>query len=396
MNTERLLIIGNGMAATRLLQDLVKRHYPGQIRVVGNEAGVGYNRIQLTPWLADEVTEGSLDLADTGWYREAGIECISEDPVTDLDPDGLAKTQSGRLLNFDRCVLATGALPRLPDCPYLPQPAIRAFRTKADGHWLKQLPRGSRALVVGGGLLGLEAAWGLRKRGHNVTLVHRNTHLMNRQLSEATAGYLARALMAAGIDVRLSKQVDHIHSVPRLTAVTLHGGETLGCDALITAAGILPNTELAQQAGLKVKRGIVVDHQLRSSHSRIHALGECAEFQGQTFGLVNPAYQQARILAGVLCGESLFYATGEESTRLKISGLDVVSMGRIDHPEARALTLDNPRRRQCRRLHFFDGRLVGAEMIGTVDHADIFQDLIQSQTPIHNARSVLLGQAQAA
>ena len=396
MATERLLIIGNGMAATRLLHELVHQGYDGRITVVGEEPGVGYNRIQLTPWLADEVDESSLDLVDRDWYDRAGIELISADAVVDLDPTGLARTASGRALPFDRCVLATGALPRLPDCPYPDQPAIRAFRSKADGHWLKDVPAGSDVVVIGGGLLGLEAAWGLRQRGQNVTLVHRNGHLMNRQLSAATARYLDNAFRNAGITVRLQASLRSIQADPTLRGVTLDTGEHLAADALIAAAGIQPNTDLARQAGLTVDRGIVVDHHLRTSHPRLFALGECAEFQGRTFGLVNPAYQQARILAGVLCGQTRFYAVAEESTRLKISGLDVVSMGDIAHPDARKITLDNPRQRQCRRLHFLNDRLIGYEMVGTVEHADIYQDLIDRNTPIHDARSVLLGQAAAA
>lgn len=396
MAAERLLIIGNGMAATRLLQELVREGFAGRITVVGDEPGVGYNRIQLTPWLADAVDEPSLDLVDRAWYDRAGIDLISSDAVVDLDPTGLARTASGRTLAFDRCVLATGALPRLPECPYPDQPAIRAFRTKADGHWLKDLPAGRDVVVIGGGLLGLEAAWGLRQRGQNVTLVHRNRHLMNRQLSAATARYLDNAFREAGIQVRLQASLQSIQADPAIRGVTLDTGEYLNADALITAAGIQPNTGLARQAGLTVERGIVVDHHLRTSHPRLFALGECAEFQGRTFGLVNPAYQQARILAGVLCGQSRFYAVAEDSTRLKISGLDVVSMGDIAHPEARQITLDNPRQRQCRRLHLLDDRLIGFEMIGTVDHADIYQELIERHTPIIDARSVLLGQAAAA
>lgn len=396
MATERLLIIGNGMAATRLLQNLVSQGYDGVITIVGDEPGVGYNRIQLTPWLADEVDEASLDLVDSAWYDQCHIERITSDAIVDLDPTGLAQTASGRTLPFDRCVLATGALPRMPDVPYRSQPAIRAFRTKADGYWLKNLPTGAEVAVIGGGLLGLEAAWGLRQRGQNVTLVHRNPHLMNRQLSSATARYLSVALEDAGIALRLQRSLKRIDATPALRSITLDSGERLPTDALIAAAGILPNTKLARRAGLTIKRGIVVDHTLRTSHPRIFALGECAEFEGQTFGLVNPAYQQADVLAGVLCGDTRFYTVANSSTRLKISGLDVVSMGQIAHPSARRITLDNPRQRQCRCLHFLDDRLIGAEMIGTVNHADIFEDLIARRTSIHNARSVLLGQNAAA
>lgn len=398
MAAPQLLIIGNGMAATRLVRELVERGYSGRITLVGDEPGVGYNRIQLTPWLAGETSEAALNLVERDWYRRHSIRCLDNEAVTDLDLDGTAMTASGRRLHFDHCVLATGAQPRLPEVDFPAQPAIRAFRTKADGHWLKALPTGSKVVVLGGGLLGLEAAWGLRQRGHSVALVHRNSHLMNRQLSDAPARYLADALSDAGIDLYLQRSLSSIDAIPTLAGVRLNDGHYLSADALITAAGIQPRIELAQRAGLAVKRGILVDDRLATSQPNISALGECAECDGRTIGLVNPAYHQAAVLAARLCGdtEAPPYRPSQDSTRLKISGLDVVSIGRIDHPSARRLTLNQPGERRCRRLHLVDDRLVGAEMIGCVDHADQDQQLIRSQTPISDARLALLGEASAA
>lgn len=392
----RLLVIGNGMAATELLKQLVARGYTGQISVVGDEPGPGYNRIQLTPWLADEIEDSGLDLVKADWYQQHGIEQISADAVVHLDPAGVARLKSGRLLAFDQCVLATGALPRLPGLNYKPQAAIRAFRSKADGHWLKGCSTDQSAVVIGGGLLGIEAAWGLRKRGLEVTLVHRNGHLLNRQLSETCAQPLHQAMTDAGIRLALNTALADIHSEPKLTSVTLNGGEVLRADALILAAGILPNTDLARDAGLRVNRGVVVDHQLRTSAANCFAIGECAEFSGQTFGMVNPAWQQARVVAANLCGETTFYAISDELTRLKISGLDVISLGCIDHPKARHLTLNSPQTRQCRRLHLLNDRLIGAEMVGTTAHLEFFKNLIHSRQTVLDARLLLLGDAKAA
>lgn len=396
MNQERLLIIGHGMAATRLLQQLVERGYKGSITIIGEEGGVGYNRIQLTPWLAGEVSEASMDLVDDAWYRQHRIYRINGDAVTALDPGGQVTLSSGRTLTFDNAVLATGALPRFPDLPFPPQPAIRAFRSKADGHWLRALPANQSVVVVGGGLLGLEAAWGLRARGHKVSLVHRNSHLMNRQLSAPTASYLARAASQAGIELYLSRELRRINADPLLKSVELNRGETLSADVLIAAAGIQPNQVLAQQAGLSVNRGVLINDQMRTSHPRIFALGECSEFNGHTFGLVAPAYQQAGVLASVLCAEPAHWSPQQSTTRLKISGLDVVSHGRIDHPDARHLTLNAPERDQCRRLHFFNDRLIGAEMVGIRTHHELYQRLIEQQTPINDARAVMLGSVMAA
>lgn len=396
MNQQRLLIIGHGMAATRLLQQLVERGYPGSITVVSEEGGIGYNRIQLTPWLAGEVSEASLDLVDDAWYRQHRIYRVNGDAVVALDPAGQVRLNSGRALVFDQAVLATGALPRFPDLPFPAQPAIRAFRSKADGHWLKALPANRSAVVVGGGLLGLEAAWGLRACGHRVSLVHRNTHLMNRQLSAPTAAYLARAAVQAGIDLHLGCELNHIQAESELSSVELSTGDTLAADVLIAAAGIQPNEHLARQAGLRVNRGVLIDDQMRTSHPQLFALGECAEYKGQTFGLVAPAYQQAEVLASVLCAEPAHWSPQQSTTRLKISGLDVVSHGCIDHPDARHLTLDAPVLNQCRRLHFLNDRLIGAEMVGIRTHLELYQHLIEQQTPINDARAVMLGSIKAA
>ncbi|WP_051207950.1 NAD(P)/FAD-dependent oxidoreductase [Saccharospirillum impatiens] len=396
MNQERLLIIGHGMAATRLLQQLTEGGYGGSITVIGDEGGVGYNRIQLTPWLAGEVSEASLNLVDDAWYRHHRIYRVNGDAVASLDPDGLVTLSTGRTLAFDTAVLATGALPRFPDLPFPPQPAIRAFRSKADGHWLKALPRGQSVVVIGGGLLGLEAAWGLRARGHSVSLVHRNGHLMNRQLSAPTAALLAGAMSQAGITIHLGCELRRINANPVIESVELTNGEILNARVLIAAAGIQPNQHLAQQAGLGVHRGVLIDDQMRTSHPRVFALGECAEFNGETFGLVAPAYEQADVLASVLCGRPAHWSPLQSTTRLKISGLDVVSHGRIDHPDARHLTLNAPGRNQCRRLHFLNDRLIGAEMIGLRSHLELYQRLIEQQTPINDARAVMLGNMKAA
>ncbi|MCH8530842.1 MAG: FAD-dependent oxidoreductase [Saccharospirillum sp.] len=392
----RLLVIGNGMAATELLKQLVVRGYAGRITVVGDEPGPGYNRIQLTPWLADEIEDGGLDLVTSDWYARQGIELVSADAIVHLDPAGEARTASGRLLAFDQCVLATGALPRLPGQGYKPQASIRAFRSKADGYWLKQCSADQSAVVIGGGLLGIEAAWGLRKRGLEVTLVHRNSHLLNRQLSETCAQPLHQALADAGIRLALNTELNGLDSDPTLTSISLGNGEVLRADALILAAGILPNTDLARDAGLTVERGVVVDHQLRTSAANCFAIGECAEFAGQTFGMVNPAWQQARVVAANLCGDATFYAISDELTRLKISGLDVISLGCIDHPNARQLTLNSPQTRQCRRLHLLNDRLIGAEMVGTTAHLELFKTLIHSRQTVRDARLLLLGDAKAA
>ncbi|WP_320824598.1 NAD(P)/FAD-dependent oxidoreductase [Reinekea sp.] len=394
---DTLLIIGYGMATARLLNRLADRGYPGPICVVSRENIVGYNRIQLTPWLANPDASIDLNLVNPKVMSRLNIRLLTQTDVVSFSADlHQARLSDGSQLSFAQAVFATGAQPLLPACDFKPQPAIRAFRTLNDGHFLRALPKRSRVAVVGGGLLGLEAAWGLGQLGHQVTLIHRNSHLLNRQLSHPLASLLANTFIKAGIELRLNSQVSGIDSDPLLTSITLNTDETLPVRCLIAAAGIRPNNDLGQQSVLATAQGIQVNAALQTSAGHIFAIGECTEFAGQTFGLVAPVYAQAEVLAQRLMGGSAEFAVSHSETRLKISGLDVFSTGQISHPKTQVLSLVDHHQQRGRTLHLLNNQLIGAELLGDLSLANYFNDLIRTQCPINDNRELLLGRLQNA
>ncbi len=394
---DTLLIIGYGMATARLLNRLADMGYPGPICVVSRENTVGYNRIQLTPWLANPDASIDLNLVNPNVMSRLNIRLLTQTDVVSFSADlHQARLSNGSALPFAQAVFATGAQPLLPTSDFKPQPAIRAFRTLNDGHFLRALPKRSRVAVLGGGLLGLEAAWGLGQLGHQVTLIHRNDHLLNRQLSHPLASLLANTFTKAGIELRLNSQISRIDSDPVLTGVTLNSNETLPISCLIAAAGIRPNIDLARQAGLATAQGIQVNAALQSSAGHIFAIGECTEFATQTFGLVAPVYAQAEVLAQRLMGGSAQFAVSHSDTRLKISGLDVFSTGQVNHPKAQVLSLVDHHQQRGRTLHLLHNQLIGAELLGDLSLANYFNDLIRTKSPIVDNRELLLGRSQNA
>jgi len=394
---DTLLIIGFGMATARLLNRLADLGYPGPICVVSREKNVGYNRIQLTPWLANPEADIDLNLVNATVLARLNIRILAQTDVVSFSADlHRVRLSDGSEMPFARAVIATGSQPVLPECDFRSQPAIRAFRTLEDGYFLRALPEQSHVAVLGGGLLGLEAAWGLRQLGHRVTLIHRNNHLLNRQLSAPLAALLANSFVKAGITLRLKRQIRAIDSDPRLASITLDNAEALPVHCLIAAAGIRPNIDLAQRAGLATGQGIQVNEALQTSAGHIFALGECTEFAAQTFGLVAPVYAQAEVLAQRLMGGASEFALTQTDTRLKISGLDVFSTGQINHPKAQVLSLVDQYQQRGRTLHFLNHRLIGAELLGDLSLANYCQDLIQTKHPISDPRDVILGRLQNA
>ncbi|TVP52743.1 MAG: NAD(P)/FAD-dependent oxidoreductase [Halomonadaceae bacterium] len=373
LTPQRLVIIGHGMAAQRLLQSLVAEPaQPWAITVIGEEPETAYNRILLSPLLAGEADSSSLPLCDQHWYQQHQIHCISGDPVTAIDPQAQqVSTASGQQVGYDRLVLATGSRPALPPLPGVERPGIQGFRTLEDTRALQLAARqGGHALVVGGGFLGLEAAEGLRKQGMQVTLLHRSSHLLNRQL-DATAGQLlAETLQARGLNLRLETQVAGFHGKDAhrespVAAVELTSGETLAADLVVIATGIRPNSELAAAAGLVCDRAVVVDQTLTTSNPHIHALGECCQFHEHTFGLVDPVNQQADVLAAHLLGQPAHYHLSEQATRLKISGIELFSCGQVVPAEGtESITYYDREQQEYRHLLLRDNRLVGAVLYG--------------------------------
>lgn len=394
MTRPKLLIIGHGMVAQRLLQTLVSRtDNPWQITVIGDESHTAYNRVLLSPLLAGEINQDQLALATAGWHTQHRIHCHRGDPVVHIDrPARQVRTLSGQIFDYDRLVLATGSRAASLGIPGEDLPGVFSFRDLADTHALIEASRTHRrAVVIGGGFLGIEAAEGLRKRGMSVTLLHRSGHLLNRQLDPTAAGLLEAELVSRGLRVRLNARPARLVGRNCLRAVELADGTVISTDLVIIAAGITPRMTLGQEAGLLCERAICVDDQLRSSDPDIHALGECCQFQGETYGLVEPIYRQAEVLARVLCGINAHYNEMPVATRLKISGVNLFSCGQIEpDQDSESLIFKDHDQGDYRHLLMKGGKLVGAILYGDVSAGSWYFDQVMQATDLHPWRAQLV------
>lgn len=395
---EPLVIIGNGMAAARLVDELTTRGMGRyDIAVVGKEPALAYNRVLLSSLLAREVGDDDIQLKPADWWRARGVTLVYGRPVTGIDTRRRSlRLGDGTALRYSKLVLATGSEPlRLP-LPGADLPGVLTFRDRADVEAiLETTKRKGRAIVIGGGLLGLEAAYGLRKAGADVTVVHLMDRLMERQLDASSAALLKRALEARGIEVLLNVESDAIEGSGKVAGLRLKDGRVIEADAIVMAVGIRANSGLAREAGIEVERGIVVDDALCTSVPGIFAIGECAEHRGVCYGLVEPAYEQARVLARNLTGENVRYEGSLLATNLKVSGVNVFSAGDfLGAPDTEPMSLSDPERSAYRKLVIKDGRLAGAVLFGDTTDALWYLDLIRTGSPIARLRdSLIFGRA---
>ena len=331
---EHLVVIGNGMAGMRTVEELLK--LPGgkryRITVFGAEPHVNYNRIMLSSVLAGDKTVDEIVINTREWYDENGITLITGDAVKKIDRDARTVTSAaGVTVHYDKILLATGSRPLAPPIPGLGLPGTCAFRDIADvDKMLAAAKVHKRAVVIGGGLLGLEAAWGLKQRGMSVALVHLMPTLMERQLDAAAGQLLQRDLDRRGIAFFTDGQTEEITGTERAEGVQLADGRFIPADLVVLAIGIRPNIDLAKAADLDVNRGIVVTDDMRTTDPDIFAVGECVEHRGAVFGLVAPIWDQAKVCAARLGGdETPIFTSKALATSLKITGVDVFSAGAL-------------------------------------------------------------------
>lgn len=394
---ERLLVIGNGMAGLRFVEEVLQRH-AGRfaITVVGKEPEPAYNRVLLSSLLAREICEADIRLRDRGWYDRNAVDLITGDAVTALDPEGRgARLASGQVIGFDLAVLATGSQPVRPPIEGNDLPGVVTFRDLDDIEAMQGVAPGSRAVVVGGGLLGIEAAYGLARAGLRVTLLHLKSRLMDRQLDDRAAALLLAAIEAKGIEVALGADSAAVSGTSRAEAVMLKDGRAFPADMVVFAIGIRPETELARSGGLACNRGIVVDDALATSAPGIWAIGECAEHRGQVYGLVEPAYAQARVLAERLTGHDSRFEGAVLATNLKVSGVHVFSAGDfLGGGDAENILLCDPGLRTYRKLVIRrdagEQRLVGAVLVGDTADGLWYLDLIRTGAPVGSMRGDLI------
>lgn len=390
--SERLLIVGAGMAAARFCDELMRRapaRY--EITMVGAEPCAPYNRVLLSAALAGEVGDADLALDDAGWRSD--VRLLTGAPVAALDLERrVARAADGRALDFDRIVFATGSSAiRLP-IPGAGLPGVVVFRDLADLAALREAARARRRVaVIGGGLLGIEAAVALAKSGATATLIHRMDRLMERQLDLRSASFLKRAVERRKVEVRLGVETVAIAGDARVEGLVFADGERLAADLIVIAIGVRANVELARAAGLAVKRGIVVGEGLTASLPFVHAIGECAETAGHVCGLVEPAYEHASVLARRLAGErEARYVPAPPATHLKVSGAPVFSAGEFDAADAELITYEDRGLGVSKRLALRGNRLVGAALVGEADDALWYRDLIRDGANVAAFRDDLI------
>jgi nitrite reductase (NADH) large subunit len=401
----RLVVIGNGMAGARTVEEILERDGPDHyaITMFGEEPYGNYNRILLSHVLSGDEDEGGIFLNSLPWYADNGIELRAGVRADRIDRFAkVVHAGDGSVTPYDKLVIATGSRPFVPSIDGLYNPrrgfhqGVFTFRTIDDTRRMVQYARDhERAVVIGGGLLGLEAARGLQGHGVHVTLVHAGSHLMNAQLDAQGGAVLRRSVERLGIAVELNARTGAVLGKDEVAGVRFADGRTIPCDMVVVAAGIRPRTELAQASGLPVERAIVVDDQLRVlDEPDIYAVGECVQHRGQTYGLVAPLWEQARVLADHVTGTNrkAAYHGSRTATKLKVAGVDVAAMG-ITAPERdddEFVMFSEPRRGVYLSVIIRDDRLIGATLLGDVSKVGFLIQAFDRGLPLPEERVRLL------
>ncbi len=380
-----VVVIGSGPVGMRFVQELLQRYPHARVTLFGDEPYAPYNRVQLSSVLAGDVGRDAInyDLPDTADYPNFAfisqtIAAIDTEAQTVID-------QSGQQYAYAKLILATGSRPFLPNIPGIHQHGVYTFRNLRDTDALyARLSRAKHIVVVGGGLLGIEAARALCRFNTRITLIHQGSRLMNRQLDDEAANRLADKLRAGGIDIVLNSGVRVVHGMNRVEGVTTRDGDRIDCDTVLFCTGIACNMEMARDAGIKTARGIVVDEQLQTSVPDVYAIGECSEFRQQVYGFAAPGLDQAAVAAEVLSGGSAQYLGSSASSRLKVVNEPVFSSGEVTdfarHGRQREIVFRQDS--TYRKLVVHNGRLIGLLGIGDWPELPRIQELYQQQRPL--------------
>lgn len=390
----RLVAVGNGMAGVRAVEEVIARA-PGQydITVFGAEPRPGYNRILLSPVLAGERRFADIVTHGPAWYADNGVELIAGEAVAEIDrAAGMVRGAGGTTRRYDVLLLATGSDPVILPIPGASLPGVFSFRDIADVEAMRAACRpGGAAVVIGGGLLGLEAASGLRRNGMAVTVVHLMPSLMERQLDGVSAGLLAEAMEARGISVLTTACTAAVTGSHRVTGITLTDGRSIAANLVVMAAGVRPNLALARAADLDCGRGVRVDDVMQTSDPAIYAIGECAEHRGSVVGLVAPVWDMARVFAEHVTGEiDARYAAPVAGTHLKVNGIDTYSAGDfLGDERTEAIVFRDFAHGVHRRLVLREERLIGIAMVGDARGAGWYFDLLRRGADVSAIRGAL-------
>ncbi len=392
---ERLVVVGNGMAGVACVEQILRHSPKFDITIFGNETYVNYNRIMLSGVLAGEKSIDDIILNGLDWYDQNHIDLRLG--VRIIDVDAAAKTvtgDDGSVTPFDKLLLATGSQPLIPSIDDVKKDGVFVFRNLDDTRALLERARpGIKAVVIGGGLLGLEAARGLQVRGCDVTVVHLMDWLMERQLDSAGGGYLAAEMNRLGITVLLGLSTSAILGNGKVEGVQFKGGGTLPAELVVIAAGIRPNVDLGHKAGLEVKRGIVVNDYMETSNPSIFAVGECVQHNGICYGLIAPLLEQGKVLAATITGnKGPKYQGTVPAAKLKIMGVDVFSAGEINDKidGSEVIRYEDPTLGVYKKLTLKDGKLAGAILMGDTADSHRYMEWLRSATDITKIRKQLL------
>ncbi len=395
----KLVVIGNGMAAGRMLEELLARDATRyEITVFGAEPRVNYNRIMLSPVLAGEKTYEEIVIHDEAWYAQHGVKLLRGENVVAIDRDAKTiTTASGRAEAYDKLLIATGSTPIAIPVHGVTLPGVVTFRDLDDvDAMLRAAENGGSAVVIGGGLLGLEAAAGLKAKGMEVTVLHLMPTLMERQLDPSAGYLLKKAIEKRGIEVLTEANTKVILGDKRVAGVRLDDGREIAASLVVMAVGIRPNGKLAKEAGLVVERGVKVDDHMRTSDPDVYAVGECVEHRGLCYGLVAPLFEMAKVVAAQLAGEaSAAYAGSVTSTKLKVSGIDLFSAGDFSEgDDSDEIVLRDPARGVYKRILLKGDRVRGAVLYGDTEDGPWLFDLLKKETDVGAMRDTLIfGQA---
>ena len=397
---DHLVVIGNGMAGCRAIEEILARD-PDRYKVTifGAEPRVNYNRIMLSPLLAGEKSFEDIVINDHAWYSDNGIDLVAGDAVVAIDRAArTVTTRAGRVEQYDKLLLATGSDPFIIPVPGHDLQGVVTFRDMDDvGTMLRAASAGGEAVVIGGGLLGLEAAHGLSLRGMKVTVIHLMPTLMERQLDEAAGWLLKEALEKRGQTILTGADTAEIYGLGNVEGVRLKDGRSIPASLVVMAVGIRPNVKLARAAGLAIGRGIQVDDHLVTSDANVLAVGECVEHGGLVYGLVAPLWEMCRALADGLVGAPSGYTGSVTSTKLKVSGIDVFSAGDFSGGEgAEDIVMRDAARGVYKRVIVRDERVIGAVLYGDTQDGNWYFDLLKRGEDVAPIRDALIfGQAFA-
>src|SRR5579863_10063352 len=391
----QLVVVGNGMAGVSCVEQILKQPHDFEITIFGDETHVNYNRILLSLVLAGEKSADEIVLNDVEWYRSNHIRARLGVKIADIDrARGMVVDEQGQGTEYDKLILAMGSRAFIPPIPGVDKENVHVFRTLDDTRsLLAKARKGLKTVVIGGGLLGLAAARGLQVRGCDVTVIHLMDSLMERQLDATGGEYLKRRIEGLGIRVLLPRQTAALFGNGHVDGLRFASGEEIEAELVVIAAGIKPNAELGRNAGLEVNRGIVVNDFMETSDPDIFAVGECTEHRGQTFGLVAPLYDQARVLAATITENrgSGFSATAP-AAKLKIMGVDIFSAGSIDEkePGVEAIRYEDPALGAYKKLLIKNNRLHGMILVGDIEDEHVYMDWMRSGTDLAPMRRQLL------